>query len=674
MSPVTQPTPKQESALEYLSNTVQTAISFSRGFFGAVLDSAPAVDPIIEPSALLKFSAKASLEVAPPPVEILFGVLQDKSGKQMAFEMSYGTAGAFILGGAATILTGGTASPLLLGIAAAAGGYGGGEFGTLHHNQKYANLTELKLSAHVQSLNFGDVYIGITEDGKAHQCYINEYGNLITGDPFNPVITAAELELIKPSSFSTTREFTDGSSLDVTVDESGKAIKELKFNSATLATGSEIDDLADSFNVDENDAPLIKDGAKIISENSNGIQDEQIFNHGDIANMFTADGLSLDDPSVATKKLNPDGSVSYSLAPPSAQLNDASGNSFSLGNVASMVFGRDGAIATFSESIKNTYSKYYDSADGTILFQSALATMATRLANGEDFDDIVVDTVAILLATPGVETYVDKLMTDAEITGTASEYLSKAISTFLITSIVNGGEDMAQAAQNASVQQAINYTLAEGIGGVFQTTGSEGQIVLSGAGVAAAAAAMSLATNVLNGDDIGEEEIGQAGISAGIAFASWKLGGVIAPALSKLLPFTVASGPVGIVVGFAMGKVVQEVLEPKVYDDSTQSHKIVDNGDGSVTLTGLRDAGSLLRTSGDSNDDFIGNDSVDDTAGHDVIVGQAGANEIYALGGHDFIEGRANADYIEAGSGDDFVVESRGDIKMRPMVAFKAAT
>ncbi len=615
-----------------------------------------------------KFATSVGREFLSVGGDILFGIADGKSGDRIAAQVVGSTTG-----GAAGLIVGAPLAPATGGLSMVVAPALFSWLSGLGSEAMYVDLMGLSNSNELQTLPEGSRYYAMTQNGKTYQCYHDpNNNNNLTIEEFFPAPNQ-EIRPFQQTDMTFKESFTDGSSLEVTFDESAKAIKELKFNSTSTTSGSEVDDLADAFNVDENDAPLIKDGAKIISEDSNGALDEQIFNHGDIANIFAAEGLSLNDPSVASKKLNPDGSVSYSLAPPSAQLNDVMGNSFSLGNVADMFFGRDGAIATFVRDSSNRLVNFYKDPAGILTLQTALANVAVRLANGEDFDDIVADTVATLLLSHEVSVQVGNLIEGTPAEGTSYEsYLHVAISSFLLSSIVNGGEDMAQAAQNASVQQAINYTLANGLSDIFgeYATNKAGEYLYDNAGnrlyqltpggMAAAAAAFSLASSALSGDSIGEEQVGQALIAAATTYAATQLA-AYAATTTLFSTLGVGAGPLGVVIGFAIGAAVQEILAPTVHDDTTESHRIVDNGDGTVTLIGLREAGSLLRTVGNADDDFTGNDSADDTTGHDVIVGQAGANEIYALGGHDFIEGRANADYIEAGTGNDHVEAGSGD-------------
>lgn len=544
--------------------------------------------------------------------------------------------------------------------------------------QTYQDINDFLGDANTITTN-NQSYVGLMSDGAIRIAYRDGNGSLQSFENSEPQGVMWEGYKLKSSiKFSQTDDA--GNTVAYIADAETGNLTSVSFNmNAQVADGQTLKDLAESFSQNTDGTSILDDGSTISVEgmdgNGNPVELEKIWTNDSVDELkakaqdsgITSELQSAEDVADA------EGNVLGALLDKNESVTLLGGIATTLGKVTDMLFSRDGVMADFISRTADEYKSYYQSEAGEILFANALTNLAVRLANGEDFDDIVGDVVLTLLATPGISTFLEKNLPD-HVQGTTYEaYLTQAISAFMLTSILNGGEDMTETAQNVSVQQAVSYTLANGLSDLFgnpagQTASGENIYSLNAAGAGAAAAVLSLATQVLDGNSIGEEEIGQAAIAGATAYAASSIGSAVGSLVtssslfgSSGLSAGAVAGPVGIVVGFAIGMAVQELLAPKVHDDTTQSHKVVDQGDGTVQLVGLREAGSLLRTGGDTDDDFLGNDSVDDTSGHDVIVGQAGANEIYALGGHDFIEGRANADYIEAGTGNDHVEAGSGD-------------
>ena len=350
------------------------------------------------------------------------------------------------------------------------------------------------------------------------------------------------------------------------------------------------------------------------------------------------------------------------------------------------------SITDFFTDYVNEATKYYEEVLSVDQFQNALAQIAVRLANGEDFNVVINQTAAQLMLGTGVQVLFDKLVLGSNlIPSNYQNYTSQALANATIQGLLTG--DYQQALQNASVQAAIqggvvnninfltqpNYLAPIRDSSGFYILNSQGQIQyanqLNPAGIGVTAAVVSLVGSLLNGGinsasinnalkagtigytsaAITTSLVGTAGVAgAGIASA-----GGTAGAFSM---YGAYAGPVGIAVGFALGYLTEGLFAKTQYIHGETIGNITQTqADGSLLLIGTRPAGSLLRTTGTTNDDYIGNDSADNTGGADVIVGQSGMNEIYARGGHDFIEGRGAADYIEAGTGDDQVEAGDGN-------------
>lgn len=341
-----------------------------------------------------------------------------------------------------------------------------------------------------------------------------------------------------------------------------------------------------------------------------------------------------------------------------------------LQDLSNMMTSMTRGIGKFFSEYLETIQNFYDKPEGTLALQGALAQVIVRLVQGEDFNVVMTQITGQLLLAPEVNDLFHKLFEGSTIlSGQTGAVVQSALSSFVLQSIMNGGQDMAQVAAMATVQAAVQQGLMTNTfftqthhvyeNGIWEATDA---LELSPAGAGAMAAAMSLFSSLLNGG-INAKAIEQAAIAGGVGYASAAIAGMIAGPGTWLGTFGIAAGPMGIVVGAALGFLTSRLFggATQYIHGETVSHVTQVQADGSLLLIGVREAGSLLRTTGTTNDDYVGNDSADNTSGHDVIVGQAGMNEIYARGGHDFMEGRAAADYIDAGNGDDQAEAGDGD-------------
>jgi len=336
-----------------------------------------------------------------------------------------------------------------------------------------------------------------------------------------------------------------------------------------------------------------------------------------------------------------------------------------------MVFSRDHKVGDFIAGVGENALAYYsqtDNAGNTYYDTTALMSEITsRLIGGENIVDVVEDIAQRLLVIGGVGEVFDTIKANIDgdnslLSATNTELVKGALLDFAVATILSD-KSPDEAVHQIVTSQVINSSLqSEVFKDLFVADNK-----LNIGGVAVSAAAMSLITAMTSGDAIGEEQVGYAAIAAGQASVAASVAGTLGDGITTTLwglldkQWTVFD-PASFAVTVAISVALSQMLKPEIYHDETISHRTEEQPDGSLQITGLRDAGSLLRTVGNTNDDFYGNDSgVGDNLGNDVIVGQSGANEIYGLGGHDFIEGRAAADYIEGGTGDDHIEAGDGD-------------
>lgn len=297
-----------------------------------------------------------------------------------------------------------------------------------------------------------------------------------------------------------------------------------------------------------------------------------------------------------------------------------------------------------------------------------VAEMIAGVINGNDIDQAVADVAERVLAKYAAKKlledtlfeYIDEYRAahPSTTTGLGEEAVldimtSDVTQTFLMNMFVGAatnGADLGAAAEDASVQTAISYGIEDVLGVTDPAATSAITAILS-----------TLGQDLLNNGEIQEQTIGSAAIAGTSVVAAWLV--IENVALLKTLAdgtqFSVSLfssikpigfDPVSIVIGALISYAATKLLSSSnIYHDETISHKTEEQPDGTLLITGLRDAGSLLRTSV-TNDEVMGNDG-----GHDVIVGQSGENDLYGQGGDDFIEGRDNEDYIEGGDGDDHI-------------------
>lgn len=377
-----------------------------------------------------------------------------------------------------------------------------------------------------------------------------------------------------------------------------------------------------------------------------------------VERMLWGDGLKLHlNPALTSEDITDIGS--FALADASTQTITASGQVVGLESVFDSISKRVGSIASFFTDYTQTLKTYYDNEAGQQQLQTAMAQVITRLVQGEDFNVVMTQISAQLLLAPQAQKVITDLLGGTAQAGSGQAMVQSAVTSFVLQSIVNGGQNMAQVAALSTVQAAVQQGLMNYPS--FTTTGPNNTTVLNPAGAGVAAAALTLFSAALNGG-INARAIGQAAVAGVVGYSSAAIAASMTGTGTLLGSMGIAAGPVGIIVGMALGYLTQGLFAKTQYiHGETVGNITQTQADGSLLLIGTRPAGSLLRTTGTTNDDYIGNDSATDTAGHDVIVGQAGMNEIYARGGHDMMEGRAAADYIDAGTGDDRIEAGDGN-------------
>ena len=407
-----------------------------------------------------------------------------------------------------------------------------------------------------------------------------------------------------------------------------------------------------------------------------------------IKTVFESEGIYFDsDNALHTFSLA--NNKTAVLVDSNAAVNDSNGNSFLFSGASKFMSDRIGATANFlSENIGEILS-YTEEVITPQKLISMGSTIGQRVAAGDDIEDIAAEVATnVLVEASTRKFYHDILETDITMVteyahaaydhggsnivtrnsdgswsvapsdgvgptlevskydmldGLTNQYIVAGITAFTTSMILNG--DAGDAARDTV--SALGATKVQEL-----LAGGENPLIGSGPAAAAAVAAiMVMATDLINGD-FGEETLGQAAIASGVAFTSSFIAtavtGVQVTMSSVFSALGAATLGIGLIVGFVMGKAIAKILEPTVHHDETISHSTEEQPDGSLLITGLREEGSLLRTSTTDDDVYAG-------TGDDVVVGATGQNELYGEAGDDFIEGRDNDDYIEGGIGDDHI-------------------
>lgn len=457
-----------------------------------------------------------------------------------------------------------------------------------------------------------------------------------------------------------------GNLVTITKDQSGKIIRAQLNSSTTGNTNERTAQLASALSAEHQ----TQEGAQFSVSDSASESKKRFVSSSDKLNeALSKEGLTINQTYVQGIRDSNNNLLGH-LIDEDASISGIITTSF--GTVADLLFGRTAAISTFVSNLgQNFLSSYrqYDSVNTTPL----LSEFTSRLLTGENIDSIAQSIITRELTTATIGAVIDGLQ-DALgnnwfLTGDNTALLKASLADYVAITVL-ASRDPSEAVHQIVTSQVIdNVIRKEQLLANFLRPYGVSQSLIDASGAAVSAAGLRLITAVLNGDGINTQTAIQAGISAGQAALTLNssLTSVFGAAgngipLGTILGQPLNFNPIGFAISVGVSIVASKLFAPTQYiHGETLSHITQIQPDGSLLLIGAREAGSLLRTTGTTNDDYIGNDSANDTAGHDVIVGQAGMNEIYARGGHDFMEGRAAADYIDAGTGDDHVEAGDGD-------------
>jgi len=241
---------------------------------------------------------------------------------------------------------------------------------------------------------------------------------------------------------------------------------------------------------------------------------------------------------------------------------------------------------------------------------------------------------------------------------TVTNAMTASLVDFTVTSIINSGkyssQEYARAAANASVAHLIQYGTEEYL------LRELGMTKAAGAGVSTAL--ISIASAAINGEAITSTTVKYAAAQGAAAYA----------AVSIATFFEVASGPVGWMIGIALGAFAGGFFGSMKPSTNTVGSQTEVLADGSHLITGLRAQGSLLTARGASDElrgtdgadvavGLSGNNVINTFAGDDMLEGRSGDDALLSGVGDDHIEAGAGNDYIEAGAGDDKVYGDSGD-------------
>ena len=536
----------------------------------------------------------------------------------------------------------------------------------------FNNKTELQtsLNNNLATMTIGDTLVFGTKDGNAYAFTRNLNNTLSeiilpasgTLPPVGPAYAAGNSSIVLKQSDN------QGNTLEYKLNKSGSVISVKLVNTTPGNNTTRAQQVASSLKAQ---GKGLAAGAVIESSDSGGSAKRiyQPKSQTEVQKQAKAE-IGNFDTAGSTQHTNDDGVV-YTLLDPTKMQTSSTGVAITNESLFKTLSDRIANVAEFIESQASAYRTFYESNEGTAAMQSMLSSVVQRLINGENISTIAAATAIQILAQPGAANLFNKLTANSPLVSTSADYYIKASFTnFVVNALISGGQDTAQALQNASVQAIINAGMVEAQI-PFLTSTTNGITTLSGSGVGVATAALSLASSLLSGQGLNAATISRAATAGTVAYGSSQVAGSVALAANSAFNLGLSSsqlgwvaGPIGVVVGAVLGQVVNKLLfgGGTVYiHGETVGNITQTQADGSLLLIGTRPAGSLLRTTGTTNDDYIGNDSADNTGGADVIVGQSGMNEIYARGGHDFIEGRGAADYIEAGTGDDQVEAGDGN-------------
>lgn len=529
---------------------------------------------------------------------------------------------------------------------------------------------EQNLTGNFNALARGNTIIIATADGGAYayQRGANNIISEITLPTTGVLPTVGPAYATAPTTITFKQTDTQNNTLTYTLNKAGAIIKVHIQNGATGNNQIRVGQIASSL---KGKGTGLAAGAIIESTDAAGTA-RVVYMPDTLDNVDVRlkSELGVFDRTGSTQYINDDGQI-YTLLAPSQTQTAANGATYTNESLINLISDRVSDVAEFLEKQANRFATFYEGPEGTAAMQTMLSSVVQRLVNGENLSTIAQDTALQILAQPAAAALFDALTANSPLVSINADYYIKASFTnFVITALLNGGQGTALALQNASVQAIINAGMVEAQV-PFLTVTQNGLTTITPAGLGVATAGLSLASSLLSGQGLNANTISRAATAGAVAYAAGQLGGAAALTLNTTFNLGLTAtqigwvaGPIGVVAGAVLGQIASKLLfgGGTVYvHGETLSHITQVQADGSLLLIGARPAGSLLRTTGTTNDDFIGNDSADDSAGHDVIVGQSGMNEIYGRGGHDMIEGRAAADYIDGGTGNDHVEAGDGN-------------
>jgi Ca2+-binding RTX toxin-like protein len=324
----------------------------------------------------------------------------------------------------------------------------------------------------------------------------------------------------------------------------------------------------------------------------------------------------------------------------------------------------------------------------------ALPGLIAALINGEDFEDAVESYAAQVVASMGVDMLArifgleslpkdihgnpimpdpnDPKFFESEIGGAIKGALVSAV----VMNILRGDDLTAEDYQQLAINHSVRFVVTQALQTQDWATVGQGvtehifdwfdmpdpNASLSLAGQAAAAAAVSLLVDLLDGgiEDLGQA-LGQAAIAAGTAYLSGMItkaligsvvNGVATPGIFGVF---LAGGPVGMIIGAVVSAFLGKLFGG-LFSPPPPLFQVEKNGDGTVTVYITENSGGYIYESrAGKDDDLIG------ASGHDFLIGSSGDNKIHGQDGDDRLEGRGGDDLLTGGNGKDFVSGGTGD-------------
>ena len=312
--------------------------------------------------------------------------------------------------------------------------------------------------------------------------------------------------------------------------------------------------------------------------------------------------------------------IAYITKKTTATVTTASGQTVNKFEALKDVALQQNRIADFADKIGDNLLQIYGNGQGAFNTTFLISEFSTRLLAGENIEAVAANIAGRLLLQGSVGAFFDSIKntngTVWDLSKTQTEFVKSALLDFAtLTLLSNQNTDVAL--KQIVTSQVVNTALKNKIfEDVFnkQVTNAAGEVVgqLSANGVGVSAAVIRLASALTSGEGINATSIKSAGVAYAQAAVAQQIGTALGREMTLATIFNtpLTFNPATFAAAVALTLITNQLFAKTQYiHGETVGNITQTQADGSLLLIGTRPAGSLLRTTGTTNDDYIGNDS-----------------------------------------------------------------